>query len=50
MVGVSLSDTIAGQPGQDALLILEPSHGRDTRAETNSRYLVEQYKTREDGT
>jgi hypothetical protein len=47
--------TLAGKlEGQeevtDARLVLEPRTGGDARAEAAGRYLVEQYKTRTDGT
>jgi hypothetical protein len=47
---VSLSGTLDGALISDARLILEPRQGGDARAEAAGVYLVEQYKTREDGT
>ena len=45
-----LAGTLDGQQVTDACLVLEPRTGGDARAEAASRYLVEQYKTRSDGT
>ncbi|WP_374254136.1 hypothetical protein [Xanthobacter sp.] len=47
---VSLSGTLDGSLVTDARLVLEPRQGGDARAEAGGVYLVEQYKTREDGT
>jgi hypothetical protein len=47
---VSLSGTLEGEVVRDALLVLEPSTGGDSRAEGSDIYLVEQYKTRQGGT
>lgn len=47
---VSLSGTLDGSLITDARLVLEPRQGGDARAEAAGVYLVEQYKTREDGT
>ncbi|MFH1019500.1 MAG: AAA family ATPase [Pseudomonadota bacterium] len=50
LANVSLSGTLHGEEVKDACLVLEPRHGGDARAETASLYLVEQYKTRNNGT
>ncbi|MFZ5783553.1 MAG: AAA family ATPase [Pseudomonadota bacterium] len=47
---VSLSGTLDGIEMHEASLILEPRTGGDARAEANGVYLVEQYKTRNNGT
>src|SRR5271156_4265311 len=47
---VSLSGTLDRADIRDARLILEPIKGGDARAEASGIYLVEQYKTRKDGT
>lgn len=47
---VSLSGTLDESLVTDARLVLEPRQGGDARAEAAGVYLVEQYKTREDGT
>lgn len=47
---VSLSGTLEGSLVTDARLVLEPRQGGDARAEAAGVYLVEQYKTRKDGT
>ncbi|WP_447528413.1 HEAT repeat domain-containing protein [Vreelandella sp. TE19] len=47
---VSLSGTIDGELIDDARLVLEPRNGGDARAEATSLYLVEQYKSRKNGT
>ena len=47
---VRLSGTLDGQEVKDACLILEPQAGGDAQAHTSGLYLVEQYKTRADGT
>lgn len=47
---VLLSGTLDGSLVTDARLVLEPRQGGDARAEATGVYLVEQYKTREDGT
>ncbi|MGY0553093.1 HEAT repeat domain-containing protein [Vreelandella sp. 2A-K22] len=47
---VSLSGTIDGALINDALLVLEPRNGGDARAEAAGVYLVEQYKSRKNGT
>ena len=40
----------ADQEAKNALLVLEPRNGGDAQAETPDQYLVEQYKTRANGT
>ena len=40
----------ADQEAKNALLVLEPRNGGDARAEAPDQYLVEQYKTRANGT
>ena len=40
----------ADQEVKNALLVLEPRNGGDARAEAPDQYLVEQYKTRANGT
>ena len=50
MSSVSLSGTLNGTDIWDARLVLEPRQGGDARADASGVYLVEQYKTREDGT
>ena len=40
----------ADQEVKNALLVLEPRNGGDARAEAPGQYLVEQYKTRTNGT
>lgn len=50
LADVTLSGTLDGQVIEDACLILEPRDGGDARAEAYGTYLVEQYKTRKDGT
>ncbi|MGE6778574.1 hypothetical protein ACQKFL_13135 [Vreelandella titanicae] len=47
---VSLSGTIDGALIDDACLVLEPRNGGDARAEAAGVYLVEQYKSRKNGT
>ncbi|MCP1314467.1 MULTISPECIES: hypothetical protein [unclassified Halomonas] len=47
---VSLSGTIDGELIDDACLVLEPRNGGDARAEAAGVYLVEQYKSRKNGT
>lgn len=47
---VRLSGKLNGQEVVDAQLVLEPRNGGDARAEAAGQYLVEQYKTRSDGT
>ena len=50
LANVTLTDTEEGQEVEDARLVLEPRSGGDTHAVTGGRYVVEQYKTRDDGT
>ncbi|OGT78339.1 MAG: hypothetical protein A3I78_10240 [Gammaproteobacteria bacterium RIFCSPLOWO2_02_FULL_56_15] len=48
---IKLTGTIVDQAIEgDACLVLEPRDGGDARAETAAAYVVEQYKTRSDGT
>lgn len=47
---VSLSGTIDGAMIDDARLVLEPRNGGDARAEATGVYIVEQYKSRKNGT
>ena len=39
-----------GQKAKNALLVLEPRNGGDARMEASGQYLIEQYKTRANGT
>ncbi|MER9228270.1 hypothetical protein NKI39_22045 [Mesorhizobium sp. M0664] len=50
LADVTLSGNLDGREIKDACLVLEPRRGGDARAEAIGLYLVEQYKTREDGT
>lgn len=50
LADVTLSGKLDGQVIKEASLILEPRNGGDARAEASGIYLVEQYKTRTDGT
>lgn len=50
LANVTLAGKLHGQEVKDARLVLEPRNGGDARAETSGIYLVEQYKTRENGT
>ncbi len=50
LANVSLSGLLDGTKVQDAVLVLEPRQGGDARAESSGVFLVEQYKTRNDGT
>lgn len=47
---VTLSGTLHGEGFDNACLVLEPRAGGDARAELGNKHLVEQYKTRNDGT
>ena len=47
---VILKGKLDGQEVEDACLVLEPRSGGDARAEASGIYIVEQYKTRADGT
>ncbi len=47
---VTLKGKLDGQVVDDACLVLEPRNGGDARAEASGIYIVEQYKTRADGT
>ena len=50
LASVRLIGELDGEDIRDALLVLEPRSGGDARAEARGVYIVEQYKTREDGT
>ena len=50
LASVRLTGELDGEDIRDALLVLEPRSGGDARAEARGIYIVEQYKTREDGT
>ena len=50
LASVRLTDKLDGEELRDALLVLEPRRGGDARAEAGGVYIVEQYKTRDDGT
>jgi hypothetical protein len=51
IANIKLTGTIVDQAIHgDACLVLEPHDGGDARAETTAAYVVEQYKTRPDGT
>ena len=50
LADVRLSGTLDGQEVKDACLILEPQTGGDAQAHASGLYLVEQYKTRANGT
>ena len=50
LAGVTLSGQLIGEEVEDACLVLEPRNGGDARAEASGLYLVEQYKTKSDGT
>jgi len=50
LADVTLSGTLDDQGIENACLILEPRNGGDAQAETPSIFLVEQYKTRKNGT
>ena len=47
---IKLEGRLAGQEVKNALLRLEPRNGGDAQAEVSDQYLVEQYKTRANGT
>ena len=50
MSSVTLTGKLDGQEVEDACLVLEPRSGGDARAEASGIYIVEQYKTRANGT
>jgi hypothetical protein len=50
LADVTLSGKLDGEAIEDACLVLEPRSGGDARAEASGVYLVEQYKTRKNGT
>lgn len=50
LAGVALTGKVVDQDVANACLVLEPKNGGDARAEASGVYLVEQYKTRKDGT
>ena len=50
LASVTLTGQLNGKEIQDARLVLEPRSGGDARAEAYGIYIVEQYKTRKDGT
>ncbi len=50
LAGVTLSGELNGKEIKNAYLVLEPHCGGDARAEASNIYLVEQYKTRKNGT
>ena len=50
LASVTLTGQLDGQDVENARLVLEPSSGGDARAEARGMYIVEQYKTRSDGT
>ena len=50
MASVTLTGKLDGQEVEDACLVLEPRNGGDARAEASGIYIVEQYKTRANGT
>jgi|GEM_PF-1934405 len=50
LAGIALTGKLEGQDVTDACLVLEPKNGGDARAEASGVYLVEQYKTRKEGT
>ena len=47
---IKLEGRLAGQEVKNARLVLEPRNGGDAQAEAPDQYLVEQYKTRTNGT
>ena len=50
IANVKLEGRLAGQEVKGPLLRLEPRNGGDAQAEASDQYLVEQYKTRANGT
>lgn len=50
VANVKLEGRLAGQEVKDPLLRLEPRNGGDAQVEASDQYLVEQYKTRTNGT
>ena len=46
LTNVSMNCVLDGHEMKDGCLILEPGDGGDAKAQTSSRFLVEQYKTR----
>lgn len=50
LADVTLSGKLAGQDIENACLVLEPRCGGDAHADAPGIYLVEQYKTRKNGT
>src|SRR4051794_30666572 len=50
LADVTLAGKLDGQEITNALLVLEPRNGGDARAEAPGIFLVEQYKTRKNGT